>query len=44
MVPQVVDDEFGEFLWESSSGRLDRSFLSKKPRQDVLVERALQPG
>ena len=43
MVPQVVDDEFREFLRKSSSGRLDRSFLSKKPRQSFLPKRGSQP-
>ena len=44
MVPQVVDDIFREFLGESSCRGLDRLFLTRELRPNVLVERGFQPG
>lgn len=43
VVPQVVNDAFREFLWESSCGGLNVLLLAKGPRPGVLVERESQP-
>ena len=42
MVPQVVDDTFHEFLREPSRRGLNRSFLLRGLRPDVLVKRGLE--
>ena len=36
--PRIVGDRFRELLWESGDGELDRVFILRKGRPNVLIE------